>query len=213
MDVLCDTREPDKYYLFLKKAFPDLSIHRATLRDGDYATNKVLVERKTIGDLYTSITGYKGHKGRFPQQVDRMATHTNDQIVVVMITGSVKDYADTMKAIGVTINQDIIYGEVASIHCRYKIPPLWIQDEWSAMIHMVKFMKKVDEGKIDVPTKRDPDILTARLLGISINQWADLKRRYHNLSGVGMADLKGLMMTRGIGESKALKIKQIMTGR
>jgi ERCC4-type nuclease len=212
MEVLCDTKEPDKYYKFLRKVFPDLTFVQTHLRDGDYATNKLLVERKTIGDLHTSIVGYRGHKGRFPTQVERLSTH-GDQHVVVMITGDVKTYVDAMKAIGVMVDTNVIYGELASIHCRYKIPPFHIEDEWQAFIHMVKLMKKFDEGKEDVPARRNVEILQAKMLGISINQWSDLRRRYHSLVGVGNADLKGIMQTRGIGPSKAQIILNVLHGR
>ncbi len=212
MEILCDTKEPDKYYKFLKKAFPDMTFRQTHLRDGDYATDRVLIERKTITDLYTSTVGYKGHKGRLPTQVERLSTHS-DQHVILMITGSVKEYVETMRAIGVNVDTNIIYGELASIHCRYRIPHFHVEDEWEAFIHMVKLMKKFDEGKFDVPTKRDVNILAARILGISINQWSDLRRRYHSLAGVGNADLKGLQQTRGIGLAKAQRILDVVHGR
>jgi ERCC4-type nuclease len=129
----------------------------------------------------------------------------------LLVTGSVGDFVIKMKEIGVKVDSNILFGEIASIACRYGIQPLWIEDEWSAMITMIKFMIKIDEGKHMVPVRRDPDILAAKLIGVSTKQLGILLDNHGSLAGICIATDKELMKVKGIGPSKAAEIKRVLT--
>jgi ERCC4-type nuclease len=207
MTIICDTREPPKYIKFLRKTFPELTFENYALPEGDYQSNKCIVERKQIADLYGSIIG---PSRRIHNQVERISCH-EDKVQVILITGSVGDFVTKMKEIGVRVDSNILFGEIASIACRYGIQPLWIEDEWSAMITMVKFMTKVDEGKHMVPVRRDPDILAAKLIGVSTKQLGILLDHHGSLAGICIATDKELMKVKGIGPNKAAEIKRVLT--
>lgn len=207
-----DTREPKKYYDFLVKCFPNDDIQYVAMPEGDYATEKVRVERKTIPDLYMSATGANGKKGRLGAQVGRLSTHC-DEIVLFLITGSVNTYIDTMKEIGMTINESIIYGEIASITCRERIHVMWIDNEWNGLVSMMRFMDKVERGHYMVPSRREPEILGARLLGVTLIQYRDLLRKFGSLARMSCATEKELKTIYGIGESKARRILNILHGK
>lgn len=210
--IWVDSREPKKYLEFLVKTFPKTRFEVTALQEGDYMSERVLVERKTVADLRSSILGTKDKTGRFIKQLERMATH-DSQIVVIMITGNMEKYTADMRKIGIEIDQEILYGELASCACRYGCQVWWFENEWDGMIAMVKYMKKVEEGKLNVPSRRDPDVLAARLLGVTLFQWKELKKNFHSITSIALADEKDLMKIKGIGDKKARKIKRILMGQ
>lgn len=209
MRVYVDTREPKSYMAFLEKVFPDVTFTPRALGEGDFAIEKVLVERKTLPDLYGSIMGNRNHKGRFPDQVNRLSCHDN-QIVLVMVTGNMKEFIDTLGSNGIKINESIIYGSLASIICRERIHVMWYEDEWTALICMIKFMIKVEEGNYMIPSRREPDMLAARLLGVTLGQWYDLQRKFKTLANIGAAPDKDISTIYGIGKAKAKKVKDLI---
>jgi ERCC4-type nuclease len=118
-----------------------------------------------------------------------------------------------MRDIGITIDPDILFGEIASIACRYGIQPLWVENEWEGMITLVKFMKKVDEGKYNVPVRRDRTILAARLLGISTAQLTQLMMTHNCLTNIANVPDKDLQRVRGIGPAKSIQIRRTLKER
>lgn len=209
MRIFVDTREPKSYLVFLQKVFPDVTFVPRALGEGDFASEKVLVERKMLPDLYGSIMGSKNHKGRFQDQVGRLACH-NDQIVMVMVIGNMKKFIETLGKNNIRINEDIMYGQLSSIMCRERIHVMWYEDEWTALICMVKFMKKIEEGNYMIPSRREPDMLAARLFGITLTQWYDLSRKFKTISNIGNAPEKDISTVYGIGKAKAKKVKDLI---
>lgn len=207
MTIVVDTREPPKYLKFLRKTFPTMTFENYALPEGDYQSQRCIVERKQIADLYGSIIG---PARRIHNQVERISCH-DDKVQVLLVTGNVGEFVIKMRDIGVKVDSNILFGEIASIACRYGIQPMWIEDEWSAMITMVKFMMKVDEGKWMVPVKRDPDILAAKLIGVSTKQLGILLDHHGSLAGIAIAPEKDLMKVKGIGPNKASEIKRVLT--
>ena len=209
MSIIVDSREKEKYYSFLVEAFPDLHFERKKLDEGDYQSQKCIVERKRIDDLYGSITG---PNRRIQSQMERLSVH-DDKVQVILVTGKVPEFVDKMKQppIGLKIDPNILYGEVASIACRYGIMPIWAEDEYHGLVLMVKFMTKVDAGKWMVPVRRDPDILAAKLLGISVHQLSQLLDQHGSLVGIAAASDASIMQVRGIGPAKVATIKRVLT--
>ena len=110
------------------------------------------------------------------------------------------------KEVDIRINPDIIHGTLASISCRERMHVMWIEDEWSALIQMVKFMQKVEEGKYMVPSKREPITLMARYLGITPLQTEHLMMTYPSLVELAKASSHDLQRIPGIGKVKAATI-------
>lgn len=205
-EIIVDTREPPEYFDFLTGFFPNHKFIWQKLDEGDFQSERVLVERKQIGDLYGSIFGSKHKPGRLPAQVGRLSLH-DERVVLILVTGNLQEQMKVMeRELGLIINPDIIYGTLASIACRERIHVLWIEDEWSALIQMVKFMTKVEEGKHMVPSKREPISLWARLLGVSPKQMEMLMIRYPNVISMAQAAPKDLQYVPGIGKQKSQTI-------
>lgn len=208
MHVLVDTREPKQNHKFLTKAFPNHTFELMALAEGDYSTNKVIVERKTIADLYGSILGNGDKPGRFQKQIGRLSCH--DKVVMVLIIGDISSYLKKMEEIGVKVNVDIIYGALASISCRERIHVLWVEKEWDALITMIRFMQKVEDDEYMIPSRRDPDILLARYLKITTKQLGEIKSKYPSIYAIADAPVKDLMNIHGIGKIKAQGIKDLI---
>lgn len=152
--------------------------------------------------------GDKNKKGRFPNQVNRLSCH--DQIVILLVTGNISEFMNNMKKLGVSVDIKILYGALASVACREHIHVIWIDKEWDALVTMVTFMQKVDDGKYGVPSKRDPDILLARYLKLTPQQWKELKTKFSSLATIANATEKDLMCVNGIGKVKAKGIKSAL---
>lgn len=208
LHIYVDTREPKANYNFLAGAFPNHTFELRALPEGDYATEKVIVERKTVTDLYGSIVGTKNKPGRFVNQVSRLSTH--NQIVVLLVIGNVASFIDDMKRLGIRADVNILYGAIASVSCRENIHLIWVENEWDGLITMVKFMQKVDEGEYKIPAKRDPEILLARYLKITHKQMIALRKKFETLEGIRTATDKDLMTVDGIGRAKAKTIRELL---
>jgi ERCC4-type nuclease len=201
-DIAVDTREPKTIIKYLQKTFPKDKFTLQTLKEGDYRSNKVLCERKKIGDLYGSIMDK-----RIWSQVNRMAQF-DDMKLVLLITGSLPEYIKAMRRYKKFINEKIIYSCIDDIACRYNFEIFWIEDEKNALNIMVGYMENVDEGNLCVPTKAHPEALIARYLGITIPQYNELHLKYGSLTKIAKISATELATVKGIG---AIKSKKILT--
>lgn len=221
MIVTIDSREPASIKEWLPKQFPKIKFKVEALKEGDYQSDcengkppSVVVERKAIGDLYSSVMGSKGKKGRFPFQVSRLTTHQCDKIVILLVTGSVDEYVYKMQKLGVTVDRDIIDGIIASVLVRDNIRVIIDYNEKNALKRMIRTMQKVCDGQLDIPAHRNCDALTARLLNITLIQWKSLRNTYGtDLSYIASLSEKQLMDVDGIGKVKARKIREMLTGK
>lgn len=209
MRITVDSREPPKCAEFLKRAFPDDKFTVKKLDEGDYESDKVIVERKTIADLYSSIVGSKDQPARLFNQVTRLSGHT-DKVILIMVTGNSTEFTERMRKIGVTINMNIIYGALAAISCRERIHVIWFNNEFDAFITMVNFMKKVDDGEYMIPNRREPDMLMAKYFGIRPSEFLEIKQKFKSLRELSEATDKELTTIYGIGRVKAKRIRELM---
>lgn len=205
-----DTREPKKFLPFLQDVYPEHTFELKALPEGDYCTENVIVERKTLTDLYGSIIGNGGKPGRLSNQIGRLSCH--NKVVLVLIVGNVPTFIDDMKRLGISVDVNVLYGALASIACREQIHVMWMEKEWDALITMIRFMQKVENGEHKIPSRRDPDILLARYFRLTSSQWQEIKRRYRSISDLMNASEKDLMSIRGIGKARARAIKQLILG-
>ena len=208
LHVFVDSREPKHFMPFLQDAFPEHTFELKALVEGDYSTEKVIVERKTLNDLYGSIVGNGGKPGRLASQISRLSCH--DKVVLVLIVGNVPTFIDDMKRLGIKTDINIVYGALASLACRERIHVMWMEMEWDALITMIRFMQKVENAEYMVPSRREPDILLARYFKLTHTQWKDIKARYHSIQALMDASEKDLMSIRGIGKVRARTIKELI---
>ena len=209
MNIIVDTREPKQNYQFLSGAFPQHNFELKALPEGDYASNTVIVERKTIADLYGSIRGSREKPGRLVSQVGRLSSH--EEILVLLVIGSITDFLDSMKRLNVQVDVNVIYGAIASLSCREHIHLIWVANEWDGLLTMVKFMQKIEDGNYKIPSQRDPDILMARYLKLTLKQFKALKGKFGTIRCITEATDKDLMAIEGIGKTKAKNIRLLLT--
>jgi len=219
--ITIDSREPVSIKEWLPKQFPKIKFKIEVLKEGDFLgeceNNKnlgILVERKYIGDLYSSVMGTKGKKGRFPFQVSRLTTHQCDKVVILLVTGSIDEYIYKMQKLGITIDRDVIDGIIASVVVRDNIRVIVDYDEKNALKRMVRCMQKICDEQLDIPAHRNCDALMSRLLNISLVQWKALRDTYGtDLSYIATLSDKELMEVDGIGKVKARKIREMLNGK
>lgn len=210
LKITVDTREDVTLFHEICRVFPDVNFERKKLNDGDYwaecSTREglVLVERKTVGDLYQSIVGEKQANGRsrLVNELDRFTTHENEFLLYLVI-GSITDYHRSMLDLEIPVNTSIIYGELASIMTRERIHVLWGYSEKDARIMMVQFMKAVHDGKYCVPARRDPVKQMARILRITPDQLKQLLTKFKTIQNLSKQPPENLTFVRGIAEQRA----------
>jgi len=208
--MIIDSREPDEVVTYLKKAFKDKVTFNVTkLNEGDFATTKCLFERKKIGDLYSSIMD-----GRLASQCCRLAQH-DDKIIGLVIYGDIEAYKKEQRIKRkVFINDKIMTSAVAEMACRYNLVIIWAEDYKVAFSLMVNFMCDVDEGKWQIPTRCTEEILSARLLSITLLQYRELCKicGTKSLCKIAQCTTATYQRVKGIGEKKAANIKSVLNG-
>lgn len=223
IEIILDTREKaeDRARIikqFPKSKYPNLNFKEEALKEGDFLIKcdngngiSVLVERKSIPDLYGSIMGSKGKKARFPDQCCRLMTHENDSVVVLLVTGSVNDYCEMMKKRGKDIEPELFDSFIASVLVRYNIRVIIDNNNLNGIKRAIKVGIKCCEGNLDLVQHRNLDALLARFLNITLVQWKSIKEAYGtDLTFIAKADLA---CVKGIGKVKEKRIKDLIVGR
>lgn len=201
LKMIVDSREPQKYYDFCVKSFKNVDFTYEVQKEGDYNTDKIICERKTIGDLYNSIVD-----GRFISQLNRMAVH--DKIKVLLIAGDIRDYCSKRRKRGYKCNEAMLYGAIAMAAYRYGFHIIWAEDTEKCIKTYVPFAQKVEEGEYMVPTKAFPETLLARYLGVSTQIMDEMITEYGTVYKMAQATEKDLCKIKGIGDSRAKQIRK-----
>lgn len=213
MHVVIDTREKQWLKDWLPLTFPEHTFELKALKEGDFLSNpgtpyEVLVERKTIDDLYQSK-----YEGRLDTQLSRLTAHQNNKLVMILITGSPEEFIRKMRRPPVCINIQHSYIDaiIASILVRDNVRVLIDSNEETALRRMIKIMEKVEDGNLGIPKIRNEDMLAARICMLTPSQWFELKEKYGS-SLVHIASLKerDLTKVKGIGKVKATRVKEIL---
>lgn len=206
---LIDTREPKKWRRRVKKlaekeGFED--VREIALSFGDYATEHVVVERKALMDLMSSI-----FDKRYSKQLEGLETmmDVDEKHGFLLVHGSIQELYEVRKQVGIRIDPMMIFGAISSIVARSGMQLIWVEDEYNAAVIMVKVMKKIEEGKWCKPRKRDVRKLMSRALGISEGELKGLLMHFLTLEQVALADKEELMEVFGIGPKKADEIWRI----
>ncbi len=210
--VTIDSREPKWIKDWLPRTFPKLKFDISKLEEGDFCSEHVIVERKTIADLWGSIMGSKTEDGRLEAQLSRLTTHQSDKIVIIMITGDVDEWLGKMRRLHILVDEDIIDGMIASLIVRDNIRVICGAHEKSCLKRMIRIMWKIEvEHSLDFPKLRNPDMLMARILDISKNDWFAIKETYGtSVSYLCKLTEKDFGKVSGIGKVKSKRIVEIL---
>lgn len=218
LKVRVDTRERIELFRQIELIFPDVEFERKQVTHGDYLalseTNDglVLVERKTIQDLYHSVFSkdkQKNGRSRMSNEVDNLATHENE-FVLFLIIGSIMEFQSDMAKLDKSFNVTLLYAEIASLMVREHFHILWARNEMDARIMMIQFMIAVHNGKYCVPARRDPDKLMARILRITPDQYKHLKTLFGSISNIAKQNPESIQSVHGIGPSRAAFILEML---
>lgn len=226
VEITIDTREraQDRAKIikgFPKTKYPDIIWKEVALKEGDFLircnngnNNSVLIERKSISDLYGSMMGSKGKPGRLNDQLNRLLTHQTDKVVILLVTGSINEYITYQKKRGNDIDPDVFDSIIASVMCRYNIRVLVDDNNANGIKRALKCAMKICAGEQDIISKRNCDALTARLLNITLIQWRAI-RNTHGTDLTYIAKLSDAELTAidGIGKIKAQRIKNVLCGK
>ncbi|MFA5760153.1 MAG: ERCC4 domain-containing protein [Dehalococcoidales bacterium] len=211
--VIVDDREDVHYLKHLQRTFPTIFFDYRRIEEGDYVSEHVMVERKTISDLWSSI-----HDGRFHSQVNRMMTHNPEKVIVYLVTGSVeaeKVKMDSLRERGIVTSKfdpDLLDSCIASLVVRENIRVICDTNELLGLNRIIKIMRKIEvENVLDMPSQRDPDMLAARLLNISKKDWFSIKKKFGtSFAYLSTLSVKDFMTLPGFGKIKSEKVHLIL---
>lgn len=211
--VIIDDREDSKYLRHLQTKFPEIYFDYKRIEEGDYVSDHVMVERKTIADLWSSI-----HDGRFHSQVNRMMTHNPEKVIIYLVVGSVEEWAYKMEElrskgiISTKVNPELIDGCIASLIVRENIRVICDTNELLGLNRVIKIMKKIEvEDVLNIPSQRDPDMLAARVLNINKRDWYAIKGKYgSSFAYLSTLSVKDFMTLPGFGKVKSEKVHNIL---
>lgn len=213
MKLIIDNREPKALISFMEKKYSkEHEIEIKKLPEGDYVTDKVICERKAISDLNASLAD-----GRYIAQLNRISTY-QDQIHVLLVTGDIAEYCKKMRYMRSKSGKRINCSSVALINAiamamyRYNFVVIMAHDDEVGLQEVVAFMDGVSDGKFSVPEQAKPLVLFSRLFGIPLASTKSLFKRFATIESIIKAEDIELCEIKGIGPSKAKKIKKMLTG-
>lgn len=212
MKLIIDNREPKALISFMEKKYSkEYDIEIKKLPEGDYVTDKVICERKAIGDLNASLAD-----GRYAAQLNRISTY-KDQIHMLLVTGDPADYCKKMRYMRTKSGKRIKCSESALINAiamamyRYNFVVIMAPDDETGLQEMVAFMAGVDGGKFTVPEGAKPHVLFSRLFSIPLTSTKALFKKFGSVKNIIGASNDDLCEIKGIGPAKAKKIKKVLT--
>ena len=198
--IVIDSREPYKVVQLVKQFHPAVVVQKLAV--GDFATDKVVVERKEVHDLASSII-----TDRIKDQLLRLSHEPKHQWLI--IHGSPLSIPDS-----VSIKTEHLLGFVASVTVRYGINVCWLRNLEEAIYVIIKIIKKVHEGKLGIPYlprkriySRDERVRAIRLaFRVSEKVAKGLLKKFGSLRGICNASEKELKKVDGVGDITAKRI-------
>lgn len=144
--------------------------------------------------------------------MSRITTHQCDKVIIYLVTGSIDEWMYKMRKLHIKVSEDIIDGALASLLVRDNIRLLIDSNEKRALRRLVRMIIKIeDEGVLNVPSARNPDMLMARYLNIPKDTWFDIKETHGgSIKHLCALTEKDLLKVRGIGKIRAKKIIEIL---
>lgn len=108
---------------------------------GDFVYNNASCERKTIFDFAASTLS-----DRVSKQFEKVLPGYHKMLMIVYPISRLHEDFHTKN-----INEDFVFGSIASLAVRYNVRVLWGPNEHDTILTMVKMLKKFSEGKADQP--------------------------------------------------------------
>jgi len=217
LEVLIDTREPDRYASLLKQN--GIPIKVETLETGDFVIGNVIIERKTVPDLFNSI-----RDRRIWNQLFRMHKLTEDGFrAVLLVEGEVPtwDYYTNSSISQSKYNWylNIIKSIEAKCYVSYGVFFKWIRSD-TAFVDFIKslFTSMRTYGKSKKPilekkefrciTEIKSDMLCAiPLIGRSTADHLSSQYTIEKLCEFSIEQLSGITLNkRKLGELRARNI-------
>lgn len=153
MNIYVDTREPSE----VKFAARKLGFIPMALEVGDFSTDKVIFERKEIGDLVNSTFARYGESSRLFDQAERLfaVCKNSERIGWLVIHGKISAVEKQFLERKQKLNRNAIYGAVASVSVRYDFNIYWSEQPMEEILEWVKSTaEKIDEGKLLLPQRK-----------------------------------------------------------
>ena len=202
LEVIVDTREP-KWLADLLAEF-GAKVVRAPLPMGDVATDKVVIERKTLADLAASVVD-----GRLWDQLNRMAA--SQRAFFLVVHGFESGPVDLLP-------WSTVLGAVASVAVRYLVPVLWVPGARDAAELIYKICLKAEEGKLGRPRAPRPkgyDYYSrlARLLRVPRPVAKSLMDEFGTVRRLAEATPEEIQRVRGVGRLRAERIWRALNAR
>jgi ERCC4-type nuclease len=210
INITMDKREPATLRASLKKRFKERVIfNEQTLVEGDFLISDcVIVERKRIDDLYSSIMD-----GRLKSQCCRLTTNHAGKLIVVFVHGSLEEYAKEQRIKRkIFIKSELVFHALSEIMCS-GILVVWSDDKKNGAETLINFICDISNDKWMVPFSCDSDLLMAKLLKINKVQMNELLKAHGSLAKIAAASPTSFTKIKGIGDKKAAYIKSVLNGR
>jgi len=153
--LFIDTREPRSTFYWASVL--KIPYESKFLSVGDFETEKTVFERKTVGDFIQSLVGQKVSQGyrkqRLFDQLTAMQQYCEDtgRVGFLVISGSLDEVSKWYKERKLKLNDEAIYGALASAVVRYGMNVIWVKDDRQLVDIVWKIAKKVEEGKLGQP--------------------------------------------------------------
>ena len=169
-------------------------------------------ERKAVNDLVQSIM-----TKRIFNQIKRM-TELYD-VGFLCVTGSLEDTAQMLKRdVGIKVNENNIFGSLASIMVRNKFHLCWFPDDRTMFKIMYAIMVKIAEGKYGEPMRTAPKFskynassaLADHIPGVNKKIAGKLLTKFGSLKNIAACKVEHLTTVDGVGTSTAVLIKKLL---
>jgi len=208
INITIDSREPQAVISYLKRKYKGkINFNTVLLNEGDFLSDHAIVERKEIGDLYSSILD-----GRLKNQCCKMALH--DKVPVLVIHGNLTEYAKMIRyKKKIIVNEQMVISIIAECMCQYHMLVIWTEDIHNCLSLMVSLIVDIEEEKYMQPGTCKPEQLFARAFKINVKQFQELTKIVGNVSQIAKSTKTQLMRVKGIGEVKAQHILNILNGK
>lgn len=177
--------------------------------------NRVLIERKNIGDLVSSYID-----GRLKNQMAKLA---NEPFPILLVTGTIKDLRGKLPF---KPDERLVEKVMAEAVMRYGFRSvIWIvggfkDPRTEGLLFVVNALKELVSNNLDkIPTKKvkrqgEPLVDTIKIMfDVPINVAEELSRKFGNLRKLIDASAEDLLKVHGVGETRVNRIKQIVDGK
>jgi len=213
MKVFVDTREKENVLKLLKQL--GIPYERKYLEAGDFETEGLVCERKTIFDFISSIRSMK-----LFSELRKLSDHceSTNKVPLLMISGTIDDARKLFDQWNLQINEQSVWGGIASSFVRYGVSIIWnLKDDRELLYIMHQIAEKIAEGKFMMPhrmqLRRDTTkkiALVCEVLHVSPTIAKRLIDKFGSLKNILLAEDKQLRYIDGIGDSTLHRIRNLV---